>query len=310
MSTEIDKKIEELIEKKIKEKGRDISWVENNPMAITAYLNNISNGPDLGVAIPSHDLYDIFIRHLYPAFRVTDGRFSPSESKYWKDKFTAKQKGNIEKAAASVGHVMATDHPQLTYIGTAWKIAENIIVTNRHVAKELSIQDIDGKLKIDEHIGAKFDFSDEAVDPSQAKFNIVNVFNTEPANGVGVSFLKIALSEPEELDLATDTDDLPDKVVAIGYPGRDRGAGGDSSIRDHIFGEEYNIKRVSPSEKLEIENGKLEHSCTTLGGSSGSPILDINTGRVVGLHVSGKDGEPNEGVPYQKIREYFENLPF
>jgi hypothetical protein len=49
------------------------------------------------------------------------------------------------------------------------------------------------------------------------------------------------------------------------------------------------------------------HGCDTLGGSSGSPVLDIQTGRVLGLHHLGylPNNEPiNRAVRIQQIIQY------
>jgi endonuclease G len=41
----------------------------------------------------------------------------------------------------------------------------------------------------------------------------------------------------------------------------------------------------------------LAHDCTTLGGNSGSAVIDVEGGRVVGVHFSGEPLVANFAVP-------------
>ena len=56
---------------------------------------------------------------------------------------------------------------------------------------------------------------------------------------------------------------------------------------DSIFGDVYGRKRIAPGFVKSLIGAELSHDCTTLGGNSGSPVIDIETGLVVGLHKSG-----------------------
>jgi hypothetical protein len=47
----------------------------------------------------------------------------------------------------------------------------------------------------------------------------------------------------------------------------------------------------------------FSHLCDTEGGSSGSPLLDAQTGRIVGLHWGGEDREANFAIPMDLIIE-------
>jgi endonuclease G len=53
-------------------------------------------------------------------------------------------------------------------------------------------------------------------------------------------------------------------------------------------------RRADPNpQSLEV----LAHDCSTLGGNSGSAVLDITTGDVVGLHFAGEYLTANYAVP-------------
>ena len=64
-----------------------------------------------------------------------------------------------------------------------------------------------------------------------------------------------------------------------------------------VFGPLDGTKRVAPGQLSEIlGTDVLAHDCSTTNGSSGSPLIDFNSYRAVGLHYFGKPGERNEAV--------------
>jgi V8-like Glu-specific endopeptidase len=50
------------------------------------------------------------------------------------------------------------------------------------------------------------------------------------------------------------------------------------------------VKRLQPGEILDVPESKLtfDHDCFTLGGNAGSPIIDIESQRAIGLHFAGR----------------------
>src|ERR687894_2429682 len=68
-----------------------------------------------------------------PALLVKNDTFEAPISNEWKSRlFPTKSK--IDRAIRSVGRVELMDHPSFDWVGTGWMIAENVVVTNRHVA--------------------------------------------------------------------------------------------------------------------------------------------------------------------------------
>src|SRR5262249_30352197 len=47
----------------------------------------------------------------------------------------------------------------------------------------------------------------------------------------------------------------------------------------------------------------LRHDCTTLGGNSGSPLIRLDDGKIVGLHFAGVYGVENSAVGAGTLRE-------
>jgi len=47
----------------------------------------------------------------------------------------------------------------------------------------------------------------------------------------------------------------------------------------------------------------LTHDCTSLGGNSGSPLISLEDGKVVGLHFSGEYGKANAAVSAETLKQ-------
>jgi hypothetical protein len=70
-----------------------------------------------------------------------------------------------------------------------------------------------------------------------------------------------------------------------------------------VFGFEPGKKRCSPGLVRELQETQIAHDCSTLAGSAGSPILALETGRVVGVHTGGTAGGSNFGTLISAIYE-------
>ncbi|MEO1528810.1 MAG: trypsin-like peptidase domain-containing protein [Planctomycetota bacterium] len=123
-------------------------------------------------------------------------------------------------------------------------------------------------------------------------------------------FWDMALLEVEGLDREPLTlktqhpDELREKEIAIiGYPAQD--SRNDAALQSRIFDDVFNVKRLQPGKvKLRREltfSGTqakaMTHDSSTLGGNSGSAVIEIETGKVVGLHFAGLYLDANFAVP-------------
>jgi phosphatidylserine/phosphatidylglycerophosphate/cardiolipin synthase-like enzyme len=66
----------------------------------------------------------------------------------------------------------------------------------------------------------------------------------------------------------------------------------------------FDVKRAAPGFTTGLESGTTTHDCTTLGGNSGSVVIDLSTGRAVGLHFAGRYKENNFAVRASVLTEY------
>ena len=62
------------------------------------------------------------------------------------------------------------------------------------------------------------------------------------------------------------------------------------------------MKRVQPGFVVDADNWEqFTHGCSTLAGSSGSCVVSLSTGVVVGLHVGGRYLQENYAVPLRSL---------
>src|SRR6185503_4931810 len=70
-----------------------------------------------------------------------------------------------------------------------------------------------------------------------------------------------------------------------------------------IFGDVYDKKRLAPGQVTGVGPDEMEHDCSTLGGNSGSLLVNLRTGEGVGLHFSGLFLQANFAVPAPRVRD-------
>lgn len=219
---------------------------------------------------------------------------------------------SINSAIPAVGRIELTNGV-IPWAGTGWVIADGIIITNRHVADVFAKQDPKTSRFVfrpgprDVVVSSNIDFLEEESRLDSMEHPITSILWIAPEGEADVAFLRVTqavgrptLPRPIELadEVAEDT-----WIAAIGYPARD------PSIRDQqlvirVFGDDiYDKKRLSLGTLKKVEGTSLKHDCSTLGGNSGSVLLDLKTGRAVGIHRAGLlDDSANLGVPAAHLR--------
>lgn len=219
-----------------------------------------------------------------------------------------------EKFLPSVGRVEFKNF-SMAWGGTGWVIAaegpDRIVVTNRHVAGLVARRTADGRgvfLRAPSQIkfGAALDFKEEfgslAVDAKP--FEVVDVPYLADTTAPDVAFLRITGQNlPTPLPLAH-SDAVKDDIVAlVGYPAFDDR--NDIQAMAKYFRNLYNVKRYAPGRITQAlaAGVALQHDCTSLGGNSGSPLIRLSDGTVVGLHFSGIYGQFNSAVQASTLQQ-------
>jgi endonuclease G len=214
----------------------------------------------------------------------------------------------IEAAILSVGRIELPDHPTLPYGGTGFVVGHGLLMTNRHVA-ELFASGLgrDGLAFVTGR-SAGIDFLQERDRGESAMFRISQVVMIHPY--WDMALLAVAgLDDRAPLRLAADGPDSVQggDVAVIGYPAFDpRNA---TDLQNEIFDHTFNVKRLQPGrlrERMRVRSfghdvDAITHDSSTLGGNSGSVVLDVSTGLVAGLHFAGRYLEANYAVPSHEL---------
>lgn len=237
----------------------------------------------------------LFVRH--------DG-FDPSGTEYWDGVLTA-ARDRLLPAALSIGRIDVGNVPGYEWLGTGWLIEDDVIVTNRHVAEEFARQERDGFVFGRSFLGrmsARIDFREEFQGAAPAEFEITQIIDIVPEPGPDMALLRLrwtddaARSGRRPIDLLTRVA-VEQEVAIIGYPAKDSRTSIPDDM-DRIYGNIYDVKRLAPGEIsfVATPEGYLTHDCTTLGGNSGSAVIDLATGDAVGLHFAGLEQQANYAV--------------
>jgi S1-C subfamily serine protease len=200
--------------------------------------------------------------------------------------------GRIDRAAPSLAKSQT--------IGTGVRVRNGLLVTNKHVLMDLS-RGV-GELQPGQGV-VRFQWEDgsfAADDPVP----ILAVGAQHPT--LDVVLLKIDLRPtPEGQMFPHFTDNVPvelSDVVATGYPSDDP-ARNPLFIRQ-IFGARFNVLRASPGQICKVNGEMFTHDCSTLGGNSGSPLFDLQTAGIIGIHTGGQFLWRNDAISGRAVAEF------
>ena len=248
-----------------------------------------------------------------PALLVRKNTFESPQSDVWRSLLDP-NRSKIENAIRSVGRVELTGDPTLPYAGTGWMIADDIAITNRHVGSIFARKEGKAFPFRSSPIGGKFtariDFREEFNLPASNEIAVEKVLYIADDGDANpdVALLKLKggrLPNPIELSSAKVQKGLP--VVVIGYPANDP-RNPAAAVAD-IFGDVFEVKRLSPGEISGNPKGFLiNHDCSTLGGNSGAVVLDIESGKAVGLHFGGRFRVNNMAVEAGELKKILSKL--
>jgi endonuclease G, mitochondrial len=258
----------------------------------------------------------IILREGRPVYFIRDDRVEAPDG-FWAPRIDA-ARAQLERAIPAVGRILLTHHPQYRSAGTGWLVAPDVVITNRHVARLFARASAAGIVFDEDPDGHKttvsLDFAQEHGSPRQRCFKVVSVIHIEEGTGrPDLALLKLSGRgddsgpQPQAITLS-EKDAAPSSMIAaIGYPEWD-GVRNVETVMESIFGGVYDVKRFHPGEARTAEKRYLTHDCSTLGGNSGSVLLDFESGHAVGLHYAGDYQERNFAVKSTAILEVLRRL--
>ncbi len=172
---------------------------------------------------------------------------------------------------------------------TAFLVSDDLIMTNNHCVPGITENDRAGATAI---VGVQFvvGYVQEGVTEGTKRF-LVDPAPVETSKPLDYTLLRILRDTPGRdfgaLQLAANTPHDNDPFWIIGHP----------------MGEAQRISREKcRANAPALSDGKLLHTCDTMPGNSGSPVIDASTQRVIGLHHAGSaNNSVNYAVPMSRI---------
>lgn len=259
-----------------------------------------------------------------PALRVRNNDVDSShpEAESWSDTlYMMRNDHTLQDRLARIGRIDVGG----IHVGTGFLVGNGILLTNRHVLQAFAApvpqrNNPKGWVMLSDDV--TIDFADDPSSLTTAtRFRITEVIGAGekeiPEHSLDLSCLDIALLQvesfngqqylPTPMSLVKDPSraDRKNQVFLAGYPGRPgslpRTVTGEidaqvASRLNQLFSADYGTKYLSPGlimqgvGTLNGDTGRcvLTHDATTLGGCSGSPIINFNAPQsVVGLHFGG-----------------------
>jgi endonuclease G len=178
-----------------------------------------------------------------------------------------------------------------TSLGSGFLVAPGVLLTAAHVVDALSF----GTRRLESGM-ALADFRGYFGTGGRDLRSILDLIALDA--DLDLALLRIESAEPDNSRQAL----MPMKdelsagcpVCVVGYPLDDpRNA---RALMSVIFENQFGVKRAALGEILQVTAKRLSHDCSTLGGNSGAPVINIATGTVCGVHVAGEELTRNEAV--------------
>jgi S1-C subfamily serine protease len=292
--------------------GEDADLSDDHLMGLEAVIRSDGTRPAFFVK-------GDFIDTAQPSVQASD----------WQFQLNAVQ-ANVMRLCRATGRVDDPSQLSLGYQGTAFLVGPGLVMTNRHVLRAITKERNADTGTLKDNI--VIDFARELGPPrTDRRFPVKSILfrglggkgQWLQENGLNFDTLDIAILE---IDAAAGT--LPEplpfrfgeavkyavrgrKTCVVGFPGAT--AGLTTDVFDRVFSGIKAFKRLAPGEILEAAGeGKVErdprnwimtHDASTLGGNSGSPILDLESGLspLLGIHFGGMPDRRNWAHAFERL---------
>ncbi len=268
-------------------------------------VEKLAQGIPLSPAERFH-LEAIIIPEKRPAIDIVSGDYS-TRHQYWLHLNDEPIRARLRGAFASIGRIELPGHPDRPYGGTGFVVGDGLLMTNRHVA-EIFAEGLGlTGLRFIAGLGAGIDFLRERRSAAEDFLRVARVVMIHPHWDMALLAVEGTAAARPKLMLSTSIPDAGRQVAVVGYPAFD--PRNPSDVQNEVFGGAYGIKRLQPGElrpgaavaSYGHDVDAALHDSSTLGGNSGSCVIDLATGEVVGLHFGGNYGVANYAVPAAEL---------
>lgn len=212
----------------------------------------------------------------------------------------------LQQLQPSVARLDRVDDPSAigesgrTPLGTGFLVSRDLMLTAAHVVDQLSFGT--GRLEQGQALAEFFGYFGAT---GREPCDIISVVACDQELDLALLKLdtQVLLNDnrtalkPQAVDLA-----IAAPIAVIGFPLEDpRNRSGFISI---VFGRNFAVKRAALGAVIDQDKKYFLHDCSTLGGNSGSPVCDLQTGAVCGVHVSGRALANNQAVQGKLVAEF------
>lgn len=184
----------------------------------------------------------------------------------------------------------------------------NVALTNAHVLKAIALRNAAGQWTLRQDKRVTLNFVGEHNYQCGSRSMTVNVKGILRVDEkLDAAALHIEPAPVPPLAIDTGAPVVVDQIVAVvGYPGEDpsiRREDQDLVFRAPDNTVPYYVKRFQPGKIKQLEQpAMIHHDASTVTGNSGSPIIRLSDGRVVGLHHSGVPYRFNSGTMMSQLQ--------
>jgi len=265
-----------------------------------------SQTPDL-TADDVFGLECVILLYGRPGLLVSEGRMAEGPA-FWN--VLEDQRDDIELAQRGVGRIELVGHPDFDWAGTGFLVSETCVMTSRSVTQVFAESAAGGSWQFRPGISAWMDYQPDYQRPVSATYRLKGVLGFHDRYDLALLDVEPPQQNGAPAPLALATEPPPKlegrPVYLIGYPNRD-GRRNEPEAIARVFRDDYNVKRIQPGTLRGMVQFRdvhiLQHDCAPLGHSAGGCLIDLETHRVLGLHVSGRYLETGTAVPLWMLHD-------
>lgn len=257
----------------------------------------------------AYALESVVLRSLRPAYLLQNGRLPASQDDDpWSECIEGSRRV-LEAAARGVARV-ETDGP-LPFVGSAFLVSQDRAVTASFVAESLAQHRAEGEALREDGAslqGVWLNFAAERGSDRVERVAVREVRFVHPYWGFAFLILDRPTALGRVLRVAAEESEAEltgRDICVIGYPSRD--VRNEPEVIGALFQDVFDVKRLMPGKitgasQQGAESWRvLTHDATTTGGTSGAPLLDMRTGEVIAVHLSGRYLVANYATPAWEI---------
>lgn len=246
---------------------------------------------------------------LRPAFLVQKDEFVSDHKNWLHLNNSGDARNHILHAIPHVGQIYLKRSFRPVPLATGFVVGKDLIMTNRHVASSFVTGLGQDHIEFQKKSRAMIDFKAEHKSSARRRLKIVDAVMIHPfwdmailrVDGLSGNEHVLELSQRKTPDIAND------EIAAIGYPQFDPRYG--VNAQEQVFKGIYKVKRIQPGvlggrQTIKSYGNRVsaqKHDSSTLGGNSGSALVHLDSGEVVGLHFSGIEAKSNFAVPTSEL---------